>query len=157
VELAEKVHYRLHGKHNITKGHPSYQTGLWLGRDTESGEHIIATKYSVVNARSIRRYSTDERFDLQLLKSLKAVPWDIRGTGTFDPSFITSWDPATGTVSADQYYDDEPAPTLPQGHAAGEGSPPLPPPGPTHPNADLPQKQISQRQLKFCVLAASVH
>ena len=74
MEFAEKVHYRLHGKHNITKGDPSYHTGLWLGRDTESGEHIIATNYSVVKARSIRRYSTDERFDLQLLKSLRAVP-----------------------------------------------------------------------------------
>ena len=133
VEFAEKVHYRLHGTHNITKRDPSYQTGLWLGRDTERGEHLIATAYSVVKARSIRRYSTDERFDLQLLKSLHSV---------------------TGTVSTDQYCGDEPVPVPSQGFTSGEeaSTPPLterirfaegvpipPPPGLTHPDDELPQ------------------
>ena len=54
VEFADNVHYTLHGNHSITKGGPSFLTGLWLGRDPESVEHIVATKTTVVKARSIR-------------------------------------------------------------------------------------------------------
>ena len=71
VEFAEKVHYTLHGRHNIAKGDPSCHTGLWLGRDPESGEHFIAARVTVVKARSIRRYTPSERFDVQLLRSLR--------------------------------------------------------------------------------------
>ena len=74
-----------------------------------------------------------------MLKSLHSAPWDLKGNGTPGPPFIASWDPSTRTANTDLYYDDEPAPALPQGFTAGEGAAIPPPPGLTHPDDDLPQ------------------
>jgi hypothetical protein len=93
------------------------------------------------------------------LKSLHSAPWDLKDNGTFDPAFFTSWDPSTGTVNTDQYYDDEPVPALPPRVTVGERAPaqPLPkrvrfgegaaiqpPPGLTHPYDDLPQAPLPE-------------
>ena len=141
VEFAEKVHYTLHGKHNITKDDPSFLTGLWLGREPESGDHIVATRTTVVKTRSIRRYTYSERFDIELLQGPISVPWTLKGDGTFDPAFITDWDHNKGMPTSDQYNDDlnvpiraQEEPPLPEGAVQ-------PPPGLPRPQRQRPQRQ----------------
>ena len=63
-----------------------------MGRDPESGYHIVATLTTVVKARSIRRYTHNERFDTELVQGLTSAPWNLKGDGTFGPTCITSWD-----------------------------------------------------------------
>ena len=124
VEFAEHVHYKLHGKHNLTKCGPSYPTWLWLGKYPESGEHIVATRTTFVKARSIKRYTCNERVDIELLQGLISVSWNLKGDGTYDPAFITDWDPSKGMYTSDQYHDDLNVPTLVQDEPppAGWGS-----------------------------------
>ena len=119
VEFAERVHCKMRGKHNLTKCGPSFLTGLWLGRDPESGEHIAATRTTAVKSRSIRRYTHSERVDIELLQGLISVPWSLNGDGTFDPTFITYWGPNKGMPTSDQYNDDINVP------ARAQGEPPL--------------------------------
>ena len=58
----------MHGRHSITKCDPSFYAGLWLGGDPEGGEQLVARATTVVKARSIRRYTYNERFDIELVQ-----------------------------------------------------------------------------------------
>ena len=51
------------------------QTGIWLGRDSASDEHIVSTSDGPKKARTIKRRPEEERFDLNELKELKMFPW----------------------------------------------------------------------------------
>jgi len=76
--FAETVLFKLVNKN--FKASPTWQKGIWLGKDTESDEHFVATSEGVKKARSVRRLSTSEQRDVELLKTIKATPWDPRGT-----------------------------------------------------------------------------
>ena len=53
--------------------------GKWLGRATESDEHIVGTAQGVYTARSVRAKNDQEIWNVGLIKSMKGTPWAPRG------------------------------------------------------------------------------
>ena len=113
---ATELSWRLRGKFcttrctaNITSRNDTQafiQACGWA-KTQHSGDHIVATRTTVVKARSIRRYIYNERVEIDHLLSLNSVPWNEQGDGTFDPTFVTSWDLSQGMHTSDQYHDDQ--------------------------------------------------
>ena len=84
--FAEVVHFRKIGK--FPKSDAAWEEGLWLGRDTESNQHFVGTPQGVIKIRSLRRRPPSEQLDLALVQSLKATPWDPRGTKVETDHFV---------------------------------------------------------------------
>ena len=55
AEFGEKVFFKAHGKHFTAKADPSFTAGFWIGRDPDSGEHLIFSTGGVFKARTIKR------------------------------------------------------------------------------------------------------
>ena len=53
--------------------------GIWLGRATESDEHIVGIVQGVYTARSVRAKNDQEIWNSGLIKSVKGTPWAPRG------------------------------------------------------------------------------
>ena len=88
TEFGESALFRVHGRHHVNKGDLAFNPGIWLGRETDTSEHPVGTSAGVLKSRSIRRFAPSERLQLKLFKEFKGVPWNPRGDGKFDPSFI---------------------------------------------------------------------
>ena len=72
--IAECVHWRLPGKH-VAKMDCQWYTGLWLGKDTLSGENYVSNELgSAIRVRSIKRLPPSQQHQLPLLQSLKGTP-----------------------------------------------------------------------------------
>ena len=84
--FAEVVHFRKVGK--FPKAIPAWEEGLWLGRDTESNQHFVATPHGVFKTRSLRRRPPSEQIHKALLESLKATPWDPKGSREETDNFV---------------------------------------------------------------------
>ena len=52
---------------------------IWLGRATESDEHVVGTAQGVYTARSVRPKNDQEVWNSGLIKSMKGTPWAPRG------------------------------------------------------------------------------
>ena len=52
--------------------------GIWLGRATESDEHIVGTANGVYTARSVRAKNDQEIWNGDLIKRMRGTPWDPR-------------------------------------------------------------------------------
>ena len=52
--------------------------GIWLGRATESDEHIVGTADGVYTARSVRAKNDQEIWNGDLIKKMRGTPWDPR-------------------------------------------------------------------------------
>ena len=52
---------------------------MWLGRATESDEHIVGTAQGVYTARSVRAKNDQEIWNSGLIKSMNGTPWAPRG------------------------------------------------------------------------------
>ena len=63
-----------------------FTPGIWLGRATESDEHIVGTAQGVYTARSIRAKNDQEIWNSGLIKSMKGTPW---ASGSSDASEIS--------------------------------------------------------------------
>ena len=50
-------------------------TGLWLGRDTLSDEHLLGTAVGVVGSRGVRRLQEPARWVPEALKAMLFTPW----------------------------------------------------------------------------------
>ena len=48
--------------------------GIWLGKATESDEHIVGTAQGVYTARSVRAKNDQEIWNSGLIKSMKGTP-----------------------------------------------------------------------------------
>ena len=71
--FGETVSWRETRKHTM-KAQPMWHTGIWLGRDSESDEHMICTDQGVLRTRCIRRNSPSEAHDEQLLQGMIGLP-----------------------------------------------------------------------------------
>ncbi|CAK0836789.1 unnamed protein product, partial [Prorocentrum cordatum] len=49
--------------------------GLWLGRSSKSDAHLIGTATGVVQARTVKQLTTEESFDMEMLKAMRWTPW----------------------------------------------------------------------------------
>ena len=84
--FAEVAHFRKVGK--FPKSLPAWEEGLWLGRDTESNQHFVATAQGVHKTRSLRRRPPSEQVQKDLLESLRARPWDRKGSREETDHFV---------------------------------------------------------------------
>ena len=88
TEFGETVLFRVHGRHHVNKADAAFNPGIWLGRETDSGEHLIGTSSGAAKTRSIRRLAPSERWQTEIFSAFKGVPWNPRLDGKFEPSFI---------------------------------------------------------------------
>ena len=58
--------------------------GVWLGRATHGGEHLLGTQEGVVRCRTIKRRAAEESFDLQTLLVMRGAPWNVHGGRTVE-------------------------------------------------------------------------
>jgi len=77
-EFGECVQYRPPG---LTRARGKLQSmlseGVYLGRTHSSGESLIGTPKGVVRARDVYRRTRSERFNVETLKSIVGVPWQM--------------------------------------------------------------------------------
>ena len=86
---ATELSWRLRGKFcttrctaNITSRNDTQafiQACGWA-KTQHSGDHIVATRTTIVKGRSIRRYIYNERVEIDHLLSLNSVPWNEQAT-----------------------------------------------------------------------------
>ena len=56
---------------------PLWQEGVWLGRSTVSGDHLVGTGVGVIQCRAVRALPAERRWDTTLFKSMVWTPWHI--------------------------------------------------------------------------------
>ena len=61
--------------------------GIWLGKDTTSGESYIGIGGRVIKARTIRRQVMPYKYDQQLMDTINGTPWAAKPP-TYTPNFI---------------------------------------------------------------------
>ena len=71
------------------KSDTPWQTALWLGRDTEADEIIVALPDGVRKVRTIRRFSPSLQWNVDSVRSLQALPWKPRAAEEDTTDFCT--------------------------------------------------------------------
>ena len=74
LPLGEQVLARRPGA-NVNQLMQPWVTGLWLGRDTPSDEHLIGTAAGVTRSRAVRRLQEPARWVLLALNAMLFIPW----------------------------------------------------------------------------------
>ena len=72
---------------NQPKAEPRFFNGIWLGRDTTTGESFIGTAGKVVRARTIRRQVEPHKYNNELLDTINGTPWSPTPP-TYTPTFL---------------------------------------------------------------------
>ena len=76
-EFGETVQYMLPTVKQFPKLEPRFCNGIWLGKDTTTGESVIGIYNNIVRARTIRRQIMPDKYNQQLLDCVHAGPWKI--------------------------------------------------------------------------------
>ena len=71
-EFGETVQYMLPTVKQLPKLEPRFYSGVWLGKDTTTGESLIGIYNKIVRARAIRSQMMSHKYDQQLLDT---GPW----------------------------------------------------------------------------------
>ena len=79
-EMAETVQYMIPTTKAQPKMEPRFFKGIWLGRDTMTGESIVGIPGKVIKARTIRRQIMPDKYDKQLLDTINVYPWNFQHT-----------------------------------------------------------------------------
>ena len=74
LPLGEQVLARRPGA-NVNQLMQPWVTGLWLGRDTLSDEHLIGTAAEVMRSRAVRRLQERARWVPAALNAMLFTPW----------------------------------------------------------------------------------
>ena len=53
ADLGEVVFFKAHGRHKVAKADSSLTQGMWIGKESDSGEHLIAIAHGAVESRTI--------------------------------------------------------------------------------------------------------
>ena len=116
IENKEK---KIEGK---DKGDSRWGEGVFLGVKEESGEVIIGVEKGVVNARTFRRFgSEEERWRKEKVLGMKGTPWEpMPGRGNIEVTTTVNTPSNPGEVSE---------PTMTQGKEKGPRAPELTPRG----------------------------
>ncbi len=79
LEFGEIVEAKLQSKDVMNaKLEARWTRGVWLGRATESDEHIVGTAQGVMRTRSVRPRILEEQWDKTVFLAMQGVPWDIK-------------------------------------------------------------------------------
>ena len=74
-EFGETVHHMLPTVNQFPKPEPRFYKGIWLGKDTTTGESLVGTFHKIVRARTIRRQIMPHRHNQLLLDCAHTGPW----------------------------------------------------------------------------------
>ena len=74
LPLGEQVLARRPGA-NVNQLLQAWVTGLWLGRDTLSDEHLMGTAVGVMRSRAVRRLQETARWVTAALNAMLFTPW----------------------------------------------------------------------------------
>ena len=84
--------------HFIQKGRKKmdldWHSGVWVGRATNTDEHLVLTEAGVLRCRSVRRRDEEQRYDAQLLATVQGLPWDPRASSPLSRGSSSSGFPA---------------------------------------------------------------
>ena len=75
-EMAETIQYMISTTRTLPKMEPRFFKGIWLGRDTMTGESIIGIPGKIIRVRTIRRQIEPDKYDRQLLDTINVYPWN---------------------------------------------------------------------------------
>ena len=78
-----------------------FYKGIWLGKDTSSGESYIGIPGKVIKARTIRRQVKPWKYNRQLMDVINGAPW-APSPSTYNPKFIL---PSTQTTAPKETAD----------------------------------------------------
>ena len=73
--FAEKISAKVIGEKSGRKSDIPWKQGIWLGRDTEADEIIVAIDAGVVKLRTVRRNAPSQQWLSDPIKDLQAFPW----------------------------------------------------------------------------------
>ena len=82
------MYFKAQRKHDVAKAEPAFAKGVWLGRDSDSSEHLIATSRGIIKSRTIQRAIPSEKWTRERFDTFNGYPWNPKGDGAFDPSFF---------------------------------------------------------------------
>jgi hypothetical protein len=74
LPIGENVLARRPGA-NVNKLLAPWVTGLWLGRDAMTDEHLIGTEGGIMRARAVRRMVPDQRWPRSAFDAMLFTPW----------------------------------------------------------------------------------
>lgn len=100
--FGEHIHCRFATRH-VSKHQPQWTAGVWLGRDDESNEHIVAVDNTIIKTRTSQRMTPDAQWHGDKLEQLAGLPWAPRGSQHPEPFFLGKAQPtaSTGTSTHD--------------------------------------------------------
>ena len=81
LQFGETVLARRPGAH-LQKLASQFVTGSWLGKDSRTDEHLVATLAGIVRSRAVRRRAEPDRWSRELVSAMGWLPWytaDLRG------------------------------------------------------------------------------
>jgi hypothetical protein len=71
----------------------SWSTGVWLGKDSLTNDHLVATADGIViRARTVRRLPSTSQWQPGLVTAIKGTPSSPDGSGALDENFILGTD-----------------------------------------------------------------
>ena len=88
--FGELVQAKVIGPKFSRKSDTPWSTALWLGRDTEADEIIVALPDGVRKVRTIRRFSPSLQWRAEPLLSLQALPWKPNVSEAESTDFVYS-------------------------------------------------------------------
>ena len=62
---------------------------MWLGRGSDSSEHLIATSHGVIKSRTINKVIPSEKWNRDVFDTFTGYPWTTKGDGSFDLSLLS--------------------------------------------------------------------
>ena len=98
-----------------------WHLGIWVGRTSNSNEHILLTQEGVLRCRLVRRLELAERYNKKIMENATGLPWDQRPPRDHaDGGPLEGREPPRGTLgqSDEQLADRRPGAELAQFHAS---------------------------------------
>ena len=77
-----------------------WQLGLWLGRSTDTNEHLVSTETGVVRARTVRRVVPEDQWDKTLAEKSIWLPW--ASDDSPEARAAPSWTPTEGCRACEE-------------------------------------------------------
>ena len=68
---------------------PRFYNGIWLGKDTTTGEPLSGTYSKIVRARTMRRQIMPHKYNQQLLDCVHTGPWKTPASALPTPTLTT--------------------------------------------------------------------
>ena len=100
-EYGETVQYMLPTVKQFPKLEPRFYNGVWLGKETTTGESLLGIYNKIVRARTIRRQIMPRKYNQQLLACVH--PWKTPASALHTPTLTTPLTmPATSKAQPSQ-------------------------------------------------------